>query len=536
MTSVNPIRRALISVSDKTGVTDLARALANSGVEIVSTGGTAKTLAEAGIPVVGISDLTHFPEMLDGRVKTLHPKVHGGLLARRDLPEHMSTLEQHGIGAIDLLCVNLYPFAQTVANPSATLDDAIENIDIGGPAMIRSAAKNHDSVTVLVHSEDYETVVTEMQANDGSTTLETRRMLAAKAYSHTARYDSMIASFLNPRFAPEEPFPQELTLGYEKAQDCRYGENPHQRAAFYHETTVTEPCVGSAKQIHGKELSFNNFFDINGALETVKEFTASNDPLFNGPAAVIVKHTNPCGAAMADSLVEAFVKARLGDPISAFGGILAVNRPLDAATAEEITGKNSFFEAIIAPSFEPEAIPILTERKKWGANLRLLEVGDLTDSLRNAGGFDTKKVVGGLLVQDRDIRIVASGDLKVMTDRAPNEEELAALLFAWRIVKHVKSNAIVFTKDRQIVGVGAGQMNRIQSVRLAAEQAGEGARGAVMASDAFFPFPDGPTAAAESGITAIIQPGGSVKDQETIDVCNRHNIAMVFTGLRHFLH
>lgn len=533
---MRPIRRALISVSDKAGIVDLARGLAAHGVEIVSTGGTAKALAEAGIPVTSISELTQFPEMLDGRVKTLHPKVHGGLLARRDLPAHMSTLDEHGIGTIDLLCVNLYPFAQTIANPNVTLEDAVENIDIGGPAMIRSAAKNHDAVTVLVHPADYAVFLEEMAQNDGSTTLETRRRLAAKAYAHTARYDSMIAGFLQARFAPDEPFSQELGLGYEKAQNCRYGENPHQRAAFYRETNVTESCVGTAKQLHGKDLSFNNFFDINGALETVKEFTAANDPFFNRPAAIIVKHTNPCGAALADTLAEAFVKARLGDPISAFGGILAVNRPLDVATANEITGKNTFFEAIIAPSFDSDAIPILTERKKWGANLRLLEVGDLTDSLARASGFDTKKVVGGLLVQDRDLRIVSPKDLKVMTERAPNDEEIAELLFAWRIVKHVKSNAIVFTKDRQVFGVGAGQMNRVRSVRLAVEQAGENARGAVMASDAFFPFPDGPTAAAEAGITAIIQPGGSVKDQETIDVCNQYGIAMVFTGMRHFLH
>jgi len=533
---MRPIRRALISVSDKAGVVELARDLADRGVEIISTGGTAKALTDAGIPVTGISDVTQFPEMLDGRVKTLHPMVHGGLLARRDLPAHMATLEEHGIVPVDLLCVNLYPFAQTVAKPDVTLEEAVENIDIGGPAMIRSAAKNHDSVTVLVHPADYGLVLREMAENDGSTTRETRRRLAAKAYAHTARYDSMIAGFLQARFAPEEPFPQELGLGYVKAQNCRYGENPHQRAAFFRETNVTENCVGTARQIHGKELSFNNFFDINGALETVKEFTAADDPLFNRPAAVIVKHTNPCGAALADSLAEAFVKARLGDPISAFGGILAVNRPLDVATAEEITGKNTFFEAIIAPSFEPEAIPILTERKKWGANLRLLEVGDLTGSLERASGFDTKKVVGGLLVQDRDLKIVSPAELKVMTERAPNDEEIAELLFAWRIVKHVKSNAIVFTKDRQVLGVGAGQMNRVRSVRLAVEQAGESARGAVMASDAFFPFPDGPTAAAEAGITAIIQPGGSVKDQETIDVCNQYGISMVFTGMRHFLH
>jgi phosphoribosylaminoimidazolecarboxamide formyltransferase/IMP cyclohydrolase len=527
------VERALISVSDKTGIVDFARGLAELGVQIVSTGGTAKSLAEAGIPVLGISDLTHFPEMLDGRVKTLHPAVHGGILARRDLPEHLKTLEEHSLPTIDLVCVNLYPFAATVAKPGVSLEDAVENIDIGGPAMIRSAAKNHDAVTIVVHPADYETVLAEMRENSGATTLGTRRKLAAKAYAHTARYDAMIAGFLGQKFAPDEPFPIELGLGYEKAQDCRYGENPHQRAAFYRETNITEPCVGTARQIHGKELSFNNFFDINGALETVKEFT---EGAFNHPTAVIVKHTNPCGASMAVTLDEAFRRAREADPISAFGGILAVNRPLDVATAEEITGKNTFFEAIIAPGFEPEAIPILTERKKWGVNLRLLEIADLTDSLKSAVGYDLKKVVGGILVQDRDLKMVTPEELKVVTMRAPNEEELNELLFAWRIVKHVKSNAIVFTRDKQVVGVGAGQMNRVRSVRLAVEQAGEKAQGAVMASDAFFPFPDGPETAAAAGITAIIQPGGSVKDQETIEVCNKHGIAMVYTGMRHFLH
>jgi phosphoribosylaminoimidazolecarboxamide formyltransferase/IMP cyclohydrolase len=526
---MNKIARALISVSDKTGIVEFAKGLAALGVEIISTGGTAKALTGAGVPVIGISDVTRFPEMLDGRVKTLHPAVHGGILARRDLPEHLATLAQHDIRPLDLVCVNLYPFAQTVAKPDVTLEDAVENIDIGGPAMVRSAAKNHDAVTILVHPSDYGTVLEEMRANDGATTLDTRRRLAAKAYAHTARYDSMIASYLGGIFAPDEPFPQELTFGYIKAQECRYGENPHQKAAFYREASVTEPCVGTARQLHGKELSFNNFFDLNAALETVKEFEER-------PAAVIVKHTNPCGAAVADTLAEAFMRAREGDPISAFGGILAVNRTLDIATAGEITGKNTFFEAIIAPDFAPETLPVLTEKKKWGANLRLLAVGDLTGSLQKAKGYDNKKVVGGLLVQERDLRVISPEELQVVTERAPNSEELEELLFAWRVVKHVKSNAIVFARGRQVVGVGAGQMNRVQSVRLAVGQAGEKAHGAVMASDAFFPFPDGPQAAAAAGITAIIQPGGSVKDQETVVVCNQHNIAMVFTGMRHFLH
>jgi phosphoribosylaminoimidazolecarboxamide formyltransferase / IMP cyclohydrolase len=527
------IERALISVSDKRGIVEFARGLADAGVQIISTGGTAKSLSEAGIAVTGISDVTQFPEMLDGRVKTLHPAVHGGILARRDLPEHMATLTEHRLQTIDLVCVNLYPFAATVARLDVTLEDAVENIDIGGPAMIRSAAKNHDAVTVVVRPEDYETVLAEIRDGDGSTTLDTRKRLAARAYAHTARYDSMISQFLQREFAPDEPFPSEIGVGLEKAQECRYGENPHQRAAFYRETNVTEPCIAGARQLHGKELSFNNIYDINAALETVKEFTEGS---MDRPAAVIIKHSNPCGTALGVTLAEAFLRAREGDPVSAFGGILAVNRPVDVVTAEEITGKNTFFEAIIAPAYDPEVIPILTERKKWGANLRLLEVGPLAGWLQNAAGWDMKRVVGGLLIQDRDLNIVRGDELKVATKRQPTEEEIAELLFAWRIVKHVKSNAIVFTKEQAIVGVGAGQMNRVRSVRLAVEQAGEKAKGAVMASDAFFPFPDGPETAAEAGITAIIQPGGSVKDQETIDVCDKYGIAMVYTGMRHFLH
>lgn len=526
---MSAIKRALISVSDKTGVVEFARDLSSMGVEILSTGGTANALRGAGVPVTGVEDVTHFPEMLDGRVKTLHPAVHGGLLARRDLAEHMETIKAYDIQPIDLLCVNLYPFAKTISDPSVKLEDAIENIDIGGPSMVRSAAKNHDAVTVVVNPVDYANVLQEMRDHGGETLLETRRKLAAKAFSHTARYDSIISRFLSQRFNPDELFPEEICFGYVKGQDCRYGENPHQKAAFYRESNVIEPCVGNAKQIHGKELSFNNFFDINGAFETVKEFTES-------PAAVIVKHTNPCGAALADTLADAFLRARMGDPISAFGGILAVNRPLDVATAEEITGKNTFFEAIIAPSYEPDAIPILCEKKKWGANLRLLEVGDITKVSHLASGFDMKKVVGGLLVQERDLLISTADTWKSVTKRTPTQDELEELLFAWKIVKHTKSNAIVLSRNSQVVGVGAGQMNRVQSVRLAVGHAGEKTKGAVLASDAFFPFPDGPEAAAEAGVIAVIQPGGSVKDQETIDVCNRYNIAMVFTGMRHFLH
>jgi phosphoribosylaminoimidazolecarboxamide formyltransferase/IMP cyclohydrolase len=531
-------RRALLSVSDKTGLVAFARGLTRAGYEIISTGGTAAQLAKEGIPVLNISDVTGFPEMLEGRVKTLHPAVHGGLLADRAKSEHMEAISAHAIHPIDLVCVNLYPFAATVANPDVSLEEAIENIDIGGPAMIRSAAKNHVSVAVVVHPADYDAVLTEMENGQGELSLATKRQLATKAYAHTAQYDAYISQWLEARFAQEAgndapDFPREIALGFRKAQDCRYGENPHQRAAFYVSLGVSEPCVATAKQLHGKELSFNNLYDLNGALETAKEFSEEAQA-----AAVIIKHTNPCGAALSETLADAFRKAREGDPVSAFGGILAVTRTLDVATAEEITGRNTFFEAIIAPGYEPEAIPILTERKKWGVNLRLLEVGVLKGwrAQTAATGMDYKRVVGGVLLQSPDHREIDAADLTAVTDRAPTEAEIEELLFAWRIVKHVKSNAIVFTRERQVVGVGAGQMNRVRSVKLAAEQAGEKAKGAVMASDAFFPFPDGPEAAAQAGITAIIQPGGSVKDQETIEVCNRCGIAMVYTGVRHFLH
>src|SRR5579872_355539 len=536
MNGVSP-RRALLSVSDKRGLVEFASGLADLGFEIVSTGGTASALADSGLTVVSISDVTGFPEMLDGRVKTLHPAVHGGLLAERAKPGHMAAIAEHGITPIDLVCVNLYPFAATVAAPDVELAHAIENIDIGGPAMIRSAAKNHESVAVIVSPDDYDCVLSELRKGGASLPLATRRRLAAKAYAHTAKYDAFISGWLAARFAAEGDeslaFLPEIALGFTKRRDCRYGENPHQKAAFYVSPGVTEPCIANARQIHGKELSFNNYYDLNGALETVKEFTEERLP-----AAVIIKRTNPCGAALGLDLADAFRKARMGDPISAFGGILAVTRTLDAATAEEITAKNTFFEAIVAPGYEADAIPILTERKKWGANLRLLEIGDLAgwrDSSA-ATGMDYKRVVGGILVQSPDHLVVSAGDLKAVTQRTPSDAEIDELLFAWRVVRHVKSNAIVFTRERQVVGVGAGQMNRVRSVKLAVEQAGEAARGAVMASDAFFPFPDGPEAAAAAGITAIIQPGGSVKDDETIAVADRFGIAMVFTSVRHFLH
>lgn len=533
-----PSRRALLSVSDKSGLLEFARGLHALGFEILSTGGTAAALTAAEVPVRSIQEVTGFPEMLDGRVKTLHPAIHGGILADRSRPEHLEAIDAQAIRPIDLVCVNLYPFAATVAKPDVELAEAIENIDIGGPAMIRSAAKNHSGVVVVVSAEDYLSLLEELRALGGEVSDATRRRLAAKAFAHTASYDAYISNWLAQRFAGEEKngasaYPHEVALGFQKVQDCRYGENPHQTAAFYAAPGISEPCVATARQVHGRELSFNNLYDLSAALETAKEF--SEESL---PAAVIIKHANPCGVALGATTAEAFRKARLGDPTSAFGGILALTRTLDPATAEEITAKNTFFEAIIAPGYDDLALPILTEKKAWGSDLRLLTVGDLRGwrEKASATGPDFKRIVGGLLLQSPDHRIVTPADLTVATERAPTDEEIEELLFAWRVVRHVKSNAIVFTRERQVVGVGAGQMNRVRSVRLAAEHAGEQARGAVLASDAFFPFPDGPEAAAVAGITAIIQPGGSKKDAETVAVANRYGIAMVYTHVRHFLH
>jgi phosphoribosylaminoimidazolecarboxamide formyltransferase / IMP cyclohydrolase len=530
-----PVRRALLSVSDKTGLVEFARALARRGVQLISTGGTAKTLTDAGLTVVGISEVTGFPEMLEGRVKTLHPNVHGGILADRDKPEHVAAIEKYGIAPIDLVVVNLYPFAATVARPGVTLADAIENIDIGGPSMVRSAAKNHHGVAVVVEPSDYAAVLADLDAYD-AISLKLRERLAARAFAHTAAYDATIANFLErvyaePAEGATEPsaLPETFRLMLPQTAPLRYGENPHQQAAFYRDARVGEPCVGNAtrRDNSGKEVSFNNLYDLDGALELVKEFTEK-------PAAAIIKHANPCGCAEADTLAEAFTRAREADTVSAFGGILAVNRPLDPATADAITGPNNFFECIVAPGYEDGVVETLTTKKKWGANLRLLEVGPLTGPGKD--GFTVKQVVGGLLVSTRDYRPLTVAELVVKSQRPPTDAELAELLFAWRVVKHVKSNAIVITKGGAVRGVGAGQMNRVRSVRLAVEQAGEHAKGAALASDAFFPFPDGPEVAALAGVTAIIQPGGSVKDDETVALCDRHGIALVFTGVRHFRH
>ena len=528
-----PVRSALLSVSDKAGLLPFAEQLSTLGVNLISTGGTSKMLADAGLPVRPIDDLTGFPEMLDGRVKTLHPFVHGGILADRDKPEHMATIASHGIAPIDLVVVNLYPFAATIAKEGCTIEDAIENIDIGGPAMVRSTAKNHHGVAIVVSPTDYARVIDELTTL-GGISLTLRKELAAKAYAHTAAYDAMIASYLETQYATDDApteLPATLRITATREQVLRYGENPHQKAAFYTvRNTTGEPCIGRATRLDasGKEVSFNNLYDLDGALELVKEFPEA-------PTAAIIKHANPCGCAQGVTLADAFDRARAADTISAFGGILAVNRVLDLATAQRITGPNTFFECIVAPGYDADARELLLTKKKWGANLRLLEVGSL-DRGPGKTGLVIKQIIGGLLVGTRDYASLDPRDFVIPTRRTPSSEELKELMFAWRVVKHVKSNAIVMAKDGALRGVGAGQMNRVRSVRLAIEQAAEHANGCVLASDAFFPFPDGPETAAKAGITAIIQPGGSVKDDEVVAVCDDYNIAMVFTGVRHFRH
>ncbi len=513
------MKRALISVSDKAGVVDFARELAGLGFEIVSTGGTSKALREAGITTVDVSQVTGFPEMMDGRVKTLHPKVHGGLLARRDVPEHLMALEEHGIEVIDVVCVNLYPFESTIARPDVSEAEAIENIDIGGPSMVRSASKNFAAVTVVVDPQDYAQVLKELR--EGETTLELRKKLAVKAFAHTSAYDAAITKYLSG-----ELFPQTLPLVFEKSQDLRYGENPHQRAAFYRESHAPAGSLARARQLHGIPLSFVNLFDLDGAWNLVCEF--------GEPSAAIIKHANPCGCAVAGTLSEAFIKARDADPVSRFGGIIACNTRVDAATAEQIIVKGSLYHAIIAPSYEEEALSMLRERSGWGANLRILEAGSTLSG--QGSNLDFKRVSGGLLVQDVDAHALQPSDIKTVTQRAPSEAEMRDLLFAWKCVKHVKSNAITIAKDGVLIGVGAGQMNRVTSVELAIKQADERAKGAALASDAFFPFDDGPAAAAKAGVTAIIQPGGSNRDADSIALCDREGLAMVFAGARHFKH
>jgi len=519
------VSRALISVSDKTGIGEFARALQQQGIEILSTGGTARLLADAGIPVVEVSDYTGFPEMMAGRVKTLHPKIHGGILARRGIDE--AVMAENAIGAIDLVVVNLYPFEQTVARDDCDLSLAIENIDIGGPTMLRAAAKNHAAVTVVVDSADYTVVLEELQQQDNRVSDATRYRLAVKTFEHTARYDGAIANYLGAidLSGEQADFPNTINLQFRQVQTMRYGENPHQRAAFFVEHTPAEASVATARQLQGKELSYNNVADTDAALECVKTFSES-------PACVIVKHANPCGVALGTTQLEAYDRAFRTDPTSAFGGIIAFNRPLDAATAGAII-ERQFVEVIIAPVVEPDALPVLATKK----NVRVLECGNWSE--QPVPGLDFKRVNGGLLVQDRDLGRITTKDLKVVTKRAPTDQELLDLLFAWRVAKFVKSNAIVYCRDAMTIGVGAGQMSRVYSARVAAlKAADEGleVRGSVMASDAFFPFRDGIDQAAEAGIAAVIEPGGSMRDDEVIAAADEHGMAMGFTGMRHFRH
>ncbi|MEY3220156.1 MAG: hypothetical protein RIT27_1513 [Pseudomonadota bacterium] len=513
------IQRALISVSDKTGVVEFARSLHAKNVEILSTGGTAKLLMQNKIQVIEVSDYTGFPEMMDGRLKTLHPKIHGGLLGRRGIDE--TVMQQNNISPIDLVVVNLYPFEQTVAKPDCDLETAIENIDIGGPTMLRAAAKNHQSVTVVVDSADYNVVLKEMEENNGDTTKETRFNLALKVFEHTARYDGAIANYLGKQL--DKDFPRTLSFQFKKTQSMRYGENPHQNAAFYVEHSPKEACIATSKQIQGKELSYNNVADTDAALECVK--------CFDEPACVIVKHANPCGVAVGENILSAYNRAFQTDPISAFGGIIAFNRTLDAETAKTIIDRQ-FVEVIIAPDISEEAKPILATK----TNVRVLSCGFWEKSIPD---LDFKRVNGGLLVQDRDLGMVTKDDLKIVTKRIPTEQEMRDLLFAWKVVKFVKSNAIIYCKENMTLGIGAGQMSRVYSARIAAIKAADEKleiKGSVMASDAFFPFRDGLDAAAVVGVTAVIQPGGSVRDEEVIAAADEHGIAMVFTGMRHFRH
>lgn len=522
MSDLVKVRRALISVSDKSGIGEFASALRALGVELLSTGGTYRLLRELGLDVTEVADYTGFPEMMDGRVKTLHPKVHGGILGRRGQDDDV--MAAHGIDPIDMVVVNLYPFSATVANPDCTVEDAIENIDIGGPTMVRAAAKNHPFVTIVVNASDYGEILSEMQSNGGSTSLESRFNLAIKAYEHTAAYDGAIANHFGTLVPDGSPkFPRTFNAQFHKVQEMRYGENPHQQAAFYVEANPAEAGIATARQIQGKELSYNNVADTDAALECVKNF--------HEPACVIVKHANPCGVAIAGSISEAYDLAFATDTESAFGGIIAFNRELDTKTAASIV-ERQFVEVIIAPSVSEEAAALVADKK----NVRLLSCGEWSAP---GPALDYKRVNGGLLIQDRDLGMITRDDLTVVSKCQPTEQQLQDLMFAWIVAKFVKSNAIVYAANGQTIGVGAGQMSRINSARIAAikaEHAGLSVQGSVMASDAFFPFRDGIDNAGQAGIAAIIQPGGSIRDDEVIAAADEHGMAMVFTGMRHFRH
>jgi phosphoribosylaminoimidazolecarboxamide formyltransferase / IMP cyclohydrolase len=528
------VRRALLSLSDKSGLVPFAQGLVRLGFELLSTGGTRKALETAGVPVLDVAAYTGFPEMMDGRVKTLHPKVHGGLLGRPDLAEDAASMKEHGITPFQLVVVNLYPFVETISKPGVTAEEAIEQIDIGGPSMLRSAAKNHKYVGVVTSASQYDRVLAELA--NGALSFEFRRELAAAAFEMTARYDRAIADYMAGLTNGKEPngdaatcdpeFPSHLAVQFQRRSTLRYGENPHQRAAFYVESNPPPSTLAAAKILHGKELSYNNLLDLDAAMQIVREFTQ--------PAACVIKHNNPCGCAVSDLLAEAYVKADGGDPVSAFGSILGFNRPVDCETAEQLSVPGRFIEAIIAPSYTSEAFQMLTTIPKWKANVRLLECPAMLDSRPLSQEF--RRITGGLLVQDRDESAEPKNDWKVVTQREPTAEEMADLEFAWSVCKHVKSNAILFAKSGQVVGVGAGQMSRLDSAYIAAYKAGSRAEGAVCASDAFFPFRDGIEQIHEAGITAVIQPGGSKRDEDVIAACNEFGIAMLFAGRRHFRH
>lgn len=515
------IKRALLSVSDKAGLSELARELHDLGIELISTGGTAAAIAAAGLPVKSVSDITGFPECLDGRVKTLHPRIHGGILAIRDNQEHMDKLAELEIDMIDLIVINLYPFKATIQKAGVSFEECIENIDIGGPSMLRAAAKNHNDVTVLTDPADYEHVIAEIKAS-GDTTQETRFYLARKVFEQTAAYDALIASyFLKQSPAAIAGLPEQLTLTYDKVSELRYGENPHQRATFYQESLPASGSLTQAKQLSGKELSYNNIADTDAAIALLKEFT--------DPTVVAIKHANPCGVGSSADILKSWRKAYEADSVSIFGGIVALNRPVTLAVAEEM--KPVFLEVIVAPSFDSDALELLSSKK----NLRLLELPEVADPIPE-GSVMLKQVFGGLLIQDQDTNVLNSDEIGIPTIAKPDEAMQADLVFAMKVVKHVKSNAIVLVKDQQTVGIGPGQPNRITSAQIAIKNAGDKAAGSIMGSDAFFPFADTVEAAAEAGIKAIIQPGGSIRDQESIEACDKHGIAMLMTGIRHFRH
>ena len=530
---MNPkIQRALISVSDKSGIENFARALSQMGIELLSTGGTYAALEKAGIPVREVSDYTGFPEMMNGRVKTLHPKVHGGILALRDDEGHAAAMKAHDIAGIDLVVVNLYPFESTVAKEGVTRAEAIEQIDIGGPSMVRSAAKNHRFVGIVTEPEDYGRVLDDLQKREGTLSDELRRELAAKAYALTARYDAAISRWMFEREVEdgltEAPFPPSFALAGTKQLDLRYGENPHQVAAFYRTSGFDEPSVASAEVLNGKALSYNNLVDLDAAHALSKEF--------DEPFVAVTKHNNPCGAAVAETIEAALEAAWSGDPLSAFGSVLAFTRPVNLAAANFLVDGNRFVEAIIAPSFEDDAFELLTRKPKWGKSVRLLACGEVGPAARQGRDIELKKLTGGFLLQGRDLSVSGAADLETKSAKAPTESQTADLLFAERVAKHIKSNAIVLAKDGRVLGVGAGQMSRVDAVRLAIHKAGDEVANSVLASDAFFPFPDGVETAIDAGVTALLQPGGSVRDGEVIAAVDKLGATMVFTGQRHFRH